>query len=464
MHFSIPDTQEIIDSAGNTYLGYNIHINGLFHCTVRYRQLHNLHEQIVKDFDVQLPPFPPKKLFPLTVNQQEERRLLLEEYIQAVGQNSSINCSELLTGFLLNAQEETLGVSLENEKLNIYFMNDCKITLLVSTREHSGQILKKICRHIKLPELYDSYFSLFITVLEEDGTLKYLRKLQNFESPMITQKNMRIIGHRVTFGKNYWDTEYDYELMHDPVGLDLLYIQASAEVDKGNIFVPDNLQERLKQLGERGEQKEYLKIVRSIKYYGYLQFAPCSCDYPEPGTKAVVAIGGNELSLRIYLQDEEREALFKVTRMRCWRVTTLHNPEANKDGDSSERNHELSFQYLVARNQLQWITISSGQAILMSVSLQAMIDELLLKSAGRGKSVPRPSRKSWTYITRDGHLRVLLNSSSPDDGIKEDDTDSTVRGETLVKKLVEKPPAVKARKPSDIMENYAFDTIGDDDL
>jgi len=47
--------------------------------------------------------------------------------------------------------------------------------------------------------------------------------------------------------------------------------------------------------------------------------------------------------------------------------------------DNNEYSLELSFEYLIARNELQWITIVSEQAILMSVCLQAMIDELLQK-------------------------------------------------------------------------------------
>ena len=40
----------------------------------------------------------------------------------------------------------------------------------------------------------------------------------------------------------------------------------------------------------------------------------------------------------------------------------------------------------MAKDQLQWITISSEQAILMSVCLQSMIDELLLKTVGGTKT------------------------------------------------------------------------------
>jgi hypothetical protein len=64
--------------------GYNIYINGVFHCTVRYRQLHNLHEQLKKEYGANnLPVFPPKKFLPLSCSQLEDRRAMLEKYIQS---------------------------------------------------------------------------------------------------------------------------------------------------------------------------------------------------------------------------------------------------------------------------------------------------------------------------------------------------------------------------------------------
>lgn len=65
------------------FQGYNIHINGMYHCTVRYKQLHNLNDQLKKlHGSSSIPSFPPKKLLPLSNNQLEERRALLEKYIQ----------------------------------------------------------------------------------------------------------------------------------------------------------------------------------------------------------------------------------------------------------------------------------------------------------------------------------------------------------------------------------------------
>ena len=48
---------------------------------------------------------------------------------------------------------------------------------------------------------------------------------------------------------------------------------------------------------------------------------------------------------------------------------------------------ELSFEYLVTTDRLEWITIVSHQAILMSMCLQSMVEELVRIRGGR---VSRP--------------------------------------------------------------------------
>nr|XP_033331517.1 sorting nexin-17 isoform X2 [Megalopta genalis] len=381
MHFSIPDTQEFIDTTGNTYVGYNIHINGLFHCTVRYKQLHNFHEQLAKDLDISLPSFPPKKFFPLTTNQQEERRLSLEKYIQSIGQNELINNSGMLNAFLLNAQHETIGGFSDNESIDIFLMNGCKIIVNVSLGDHTGVVLKKVYKHLKLPEEYYPYFALFIVAQNDSNSVYLLRKLQNFESPFITNKHMHNIGRKIVLGKNYWDVAYDLELMNNAAAMKLLYVQAVSEVQRGWVIAKDELKDYLITLHNQGKKKEYLDVVRTLKYYGYIQFAPCFCDYPQSDSKVLVAIGRNELNLRILSDEEQREEVFNVSQMRCWRITTVQNG-LERSEDNDDLSLELSFEYLVAKNQLQWITITSEQAILMSVCLQAMIDELLLKHAG----------------------------------------------------------------------------------
>jgi sorting nexin-17 len=131
MHFSIPDTSEVEDDSGK-FTTYNIYTNGAFHCSVRYSQLLEFSEQVKKEFTSEgLPPFPKKriKFLRLTPAEMEERREMLEKYLQSgrlacllicgvwlnvcsnrsylhvVSQVPRIAKSNLFTGFLLSAQQ-----------------------------------------------------------------------------------------------------------------------------------------------------------------------------------------------------------------------------------------------------------------------------------------------------------------------------------------------------------------------
>ncbi|CAG2059054.1 unnamed protein product [Timema podura] len=185
---------------------------------------------------------------------------------------------------------------------------------------------QKVCQQINLPVVYVYYFSLFLIKREEDGSITVLRKLQDFESPYISQKSIKGVN-RVTLRKSYWDPGYDLELMSDSVALNLLYVQTVADVEHGWVLTNKETQQRLALLQARGAKQEYLELARELKYYGFLQFRSCFCDYPQPGSMVVVSVGNRELNLRVRFGDnqEMKEGSFKVTRMRCWRITTLHN-------------------------------------------------------------------------------------------------------------------------------------------
>lgn len=99
---------------------------------------------------------------------------------------------------------------------------------------------------------------------------------------------------------------------------------------------------------------------------------------------------------------------------------------------------ELSFEYLMSKDCLKWITISSEQAMLMSVCLQGMVDELLNQKDGTDLNniqvrhntlqifetlqirfiwtiqLPKTLQPLPTYIRRDGKSRRISESSSTD--------------------------------------------------
>lgn len=248
--------------------------------------------------------------------------------------------------------------------------------------------------------------------------------------------------------------------MTDSIALNVLYILTLSDVERGWILATHEQREQLHKLQQSGNKREYLEVAKTLPAYGCLKFTNATVAYPMQcnsiGTSdtidtttpandttsastaqriqrpASVYIGNKELCVRSFdgtkLQQEMR---FKVTLMRCWRVTTNYT-----DGSSShiinrtdsltatpiQTSMELSFEYLIAKKKLQWVTISSEQAMLMSVCLQSMVEELLSRKdvgqqlviagcldAGRPEQPPLLS-----FVRRDGHNRRMSESSSTD--------------------------------------------------
>ncbi len=142
-----------------------------------------------------------------------------------------------------------------------------------------------------------------------------------------------------------------------------------------------------------------MHTASKLKHYGYVHFDPCICDYPCTNTAANVVVGNRELILRIRSPTlGEKTGFFKVTKMRCWRIMTVSRRQQGfessvvTDGAAEEAEEageppsnvdlELSFEYLMHSGELQWITIVSRQAILMSLCLQSMVEELLRERNG----------------------------------------------------------------------------------
>ena len=134
-----------------------------------------------------------------------------------------------------------------------------------------------------------------------------------------------------------------------------------------------------------------------------------------------------------------KEARFKVTRMRCWRImspeeSTVSLLQNGSNGmmendfgsfptcPSAEPALELSFEFLMPNNRdMQWISVTSPQAILMSLCLQSIVEELLwMKANEKGgnkldidhllsTSSPKPKTVSCQYNhKRQDGLDVLV--------------------------------------------------------
>lgn len=466
MHFSIPDTQDFKDEAGSAYTSFNIHINGVFHCTVRFSLLHSFHEQLRKEFGSDsLPPFPPKKLLPLSAQKVDERRLMLERYIQTASQNPAIANCDIFNSFLLNAQQETQKEQPENATLDIFLMNGHKISLNITSTDQTEDILEAVASQIDLPDDFVYYFGLYLVKKEDKGDNSIVRKLQEFESPYISLKSANKEGtFRIVLRKSYWDSSFDDELIENKVAMNLLYVQAVSDIERNWVQVTKEQIKHLNTLQQRGSKREYLRLARTLKHYGYMQFGPAVTDYPHHDCRVIISAGNKELNFRIQVsQDAMKEGVFKITRIRCWRITTTVS-DSNEETRNERSVLELSFEYLMAKDTLQWISVKSDQAILMSMCLQGMVEELIMKKQGRKIKKPQDRvRRSKKTLTRDSSIPSGLGrQSSTENHVTEEPARTT---KTITKFADLRISKSKGAANGESVTNTAFDSaIGDDDL
>ncbi|XP_029452210.1 sorting nexin-17 isoform X2 [Rhinatrema bivittatum] len=470
MHFSIPETESRSGENGAAYVAYNIHVNGVLHCRVRYSQLLGLHEHLRKEYGSNVvPAFPPKKLFTLTPAEVEQRREQLEKYMQAVRQDPLLGTSETFNSFLRKAQQETQQIPTEEVQLEVSLSNGQKIKITILTSDRTEEVLEAVASKLDLPDDLVGYFSLFLVREGKDGSFSFVRKLQEFELPYVSVTSLRNQEYRIILRKSYWDASYDNDVMENRVGLNLLHAQTVSDIEQGWILVNKEQHRQLKSLQEKVSKKEFIRLAQTLKYYGYLKFDPCITDFPEKGCHVIVSAGNNELNFQVKLPNEQmKEGSFKVTRMRCWRVTSsiaVTNGMANTSPDKSEVKLELAFEYLMSKDRLQWVTITSPQAIMMSICLQSMVDELMVKKSGG--SIKKMLRK---------RLNGSLRRSDSQQAVKSPPLlDSPDSSREPVVKLSSKLTSVSLRgisnssssndlSANDFHGNYAFEGIGDDDL
>uniref|UniRef100_A0A671RFJ4 Sorting nexin-17 n=1 Tax=Sinocyclocheilus anshuiensis TaxID=1608454 RepID=A0A671RFJ4_9TELE len=447
MHFSIPETEVRSDENGSTYVAYNIHVNGVLHCRVRYSQL----------------------LGDLLLKLKHGRNVLLFYFLPVVRQDPILGSSEMFNSFLRKAQQETQQIPTEEVQLEIYLFSGQKVKVNILTSDQTEDVLEAVASKLDLPDELVGYFSLFLVQERGDGGCTYVRKLQEFELPYVSITSLHSPNYRIVLRKSYWDTAYDSDVMDDRVGLNLLYAQTVSDIERGWILVNKEQHRQLKSLQEKGSKKEFIRLAQTLKYYGYIKFDPCITDFPEKGCHVIVGAGNNELNFHVKLpSDQMKEGSFKVTRMRCWRVTSSQVPVANGTANPSSSSKcdvklELAFEYLMSKDRLQWVTITSPQAIMMSICLQSMVDELMVKKSGG--SIKKKKRLNGSFQRSDSQQAVksppLLDSPDPS---REQVVKLSTKLSSVSLRGLSSSNSASDISGNDFHGNYAFEGIGDDDL
>lgn len=467
MHFSIPDTQELKDSNGSAYQAFNVHINGVLHCSLRYSQLRDLNDQLRAEFpSAELTDFPPKRMFSLKGDSLNERRLLLEKYIQSVGQCQEIWTSGMFATFLHKAQQETRREETIPVSLDVYLTNGAKVSIDINSTDQTNDVLENAAACIGIPEDFVYYFGLYLMKNEENESLSIVRKLQDFESPYISIKALSERRmYKIVIRKAYWDQEFDDDLIADTTTFNLLNVQAISDVKAGWTICPKDTRERMLSLQSRGSKRECLKLCRTLRHYGYVQFKPCITDFPSEKRRVIVSMGNYEIHFRVEMERSQiKEAVFSVTRIRCWRASSQFKESAELNQNYVERERpvlQLSFEYLVSKGNMKWIALISDQAIMMSMCIKDMVDELLRKRKGGKIRKPEKSKSSIRFKPRDKSTEALFGPQTSE--AKDSSKKATVN--SVSNSSMATNGALNMKDVDETSASItAFEGIGDDDL
>eukprot|EP00794_Sanderia_malayensis_P011738 gene11738-12958_t len=200
MLFSIPETTISTDDNGSQFWMFHVHLNGVLHCKIRYRQFSELNNQLKKEFDDRVPTrqFPSKKLFRYReINWKNEDRCW------------NITYRPLFKMATRKAMSEEVI-------LDIYLMNGNKFAVNILSTDDTDHVLETAMHKIGLSHDFFHYFALFL-MKENDvnnggAESMVVRKLQDFESPYLSLNACKE-PHRIVVRKSYWSSKYDDDIM-----------------------------------------------------------------------------------------------------------------------------------------------------------------------------------------------------------------------------------------------------------
>nr|XP_002819378.2 sorting nexin-31 [Pongo abelii] len=382
MHFCIPVSQQRSDALGGRYVLYSVYLDGFLFCRVRYSQLHGWNEQLRRVFGNCLPPFPPKYYLAMTTAMADERRDQLEQYLQNVTMDPNVLRSDVFTEFLKLAQLNTFNIATKKACLDIFLPNEQSIKIEIITSDTAERVLEVVSYKIGLCRELLGYFGLFLIRFGKEGKLSVVKKLADFELPYVSLGSSEVENCKVGLRKWYMDPSLDSMLMDCSVAVDLLYMQAIQDIEKGWAKPTEAQRQKLEAFQKEDNQTKFLELAREVQHYGYLQLDPCTCDYPEPGSGAVLSVGNNEISCCITLPDSQtQDIVFQMSRVKCWQVTFL-GTLLDTDGPQRTLNQNLELRFQYSEDSCwQWFVIYTKQAFLLSSCLKKMISEKMVKLA-----------------------------------------------------------------------------------
>ncbi|XP_022095946.1 sorting nexin-27-like isoform X2 [Acanthaster planci] len=439
---TVPDYRHV-NTAGNKHVVYNIYIAGKLKASHRYSRFADLHNRLKREFpDFQFPKFPSKWPFSLSEQQLEQRRRVLEQYLEKVTCVRVIGECDLMRDFLnlqdTEKQEETPTKREDQGKaqveLRILLPDRTQVTVTVRRNNTTQDVYNAMVHKIGLNPEMSKYFALF--ELQED----FARKLALTEFPhnLYIQNYTKSGAGQSCLGLRKWIFSPRQELFlnHDQMAMNFLYWQAIDEISKGYIKPSDSATlYELKAHQEKSSKLQYLKIARSLDGYGEICFPHCPCDARKTG-HVIPILGFSLFKLQACKEDgtlEEQVPSFQWGEIQQY--------------ETDDEGMAFCFEYAKEGKRPRWVRIYTKYFDFMHECVDRILKEI-----------------QWAQDSANHQQDDSGEEEEDEDEEEEDDDDEEEEEKAQALASQKMKDSANGRARTEPQTGKIFDTLNEDDL
>ncbi|KAM5157650.1 sorting nexin-31 [Mantella aurantiaca] len=364
MHVSIPITEEAEDLGGR-YVLYSVYLEGFIFCKVRYKELHFWDEQMHRIFGNRLPLFPPKCYLAMTKSMVEERRTMLESYLQEIVSDPVVSSSEIFIDFLKKHQLASFKIPTARLILKVYLPDGRQVKVDCQSCDPAERVLEAALYKLGVSRELTEYFSLFITHKASNGAFNVMKRIAHFEIPFITIWNINDDSFQIEIRKWYMDPSTDIMLMGCPAAVELLYCQAVQELEMNWSKPTEEQRRNLQHFIKEDNKVQVLALMQEVEHYGHMVLGSCTANLTGARSAITVSLSSKELSC----SSENEHFCLALNIITRWHVNMHVQTEK-----SNSKQLEFKLEYKQGQ-QRTWITIWTEQAFLLSSCLKKMLSE-----------------------------------------------------------------------------------------
>ncbi|GMT00189.1 hypothetical protein PENTCL1PPCAC_22363, partial [Pristionchus entomophagus] len=332
---TIPSHKTVIDSDGQKYTVFNIHMAGRHLGSRRYSDFVALNSMLRSEFiDFSFPKLPGKVSdsigsyfrwpFSLSDQQMDSRRRGLELYLERICSIVVIADSEMVQEFLMESEP---AVEVE---VRVLLPDQSTIALNVRKTATAESLFTMLQKRLELSREYSASCALFETM---DNNFD--RKLSPSECihQIYIHNYSSSASSCIVLRKWLFDVSRERELcLRDATYARFVFYQTVAEINQGKVRAAHKMYQ-LKALQSEERMGQYMELARSLPGYSSISFPVCALERQPAGTnvastscpspslspkgmesRVVLTVGYERISLREVEENVEIDSLYVPSR------------------------------------------------------------------------------------------------------------------------------------------------------